>query len=272
MPTARFGLAAVPVDGKIYVICGWGAGGFERVVEVYDPATDTWETKAPYPEAIGHGGFAGFEGKIYMFGGTAGQFNDTTATRVYDPVADQWESKASMPSARILPSATVLDGKFYVLGGNLPDPSGNAPATDTVAVYDPGTDTWAEGLSMPTARGGLSAVKLNGKIYAIGGHTGLTFENVGTVYDTVEAFTPQTPTPFKITDIDVTEGAESSSVTLIWQSRPGRTYAVFTSEDLQVWTELNDSVDSGGDQTTFIEEAISVKETSRYYRVEDTAG
>jgi hypothetical protein len=141
-----------------------------------------------------------------------------------------------------------------------------------VEVYDPGTDTWVEGLSMPTARSGLSTVTLNGKIYAIGGHTGLTFGNVGTVYDTVEVYTPETPSPLNITDIDVTEGAESKSVTLIWQSRHGRTYAVFASEDLQVWTELNDSVDSGGDQTTFIEEAISVKETSRYYRVEDTAG
>ena len=192
MPTARFGLAAVPVDGKIYAICGRGDGGFERVVEVYDPATDTWETKAPYPAAIGFAGFAGFEGKIYMFGGTAGQFNDTTATRVYDPVADQWETKESMQRARILSSATELDGKFYVLGGNLPDQSGNAPATNTVEVYDPGTDTWVEGLSMPTARSGLSTVTLNGKIYAIGGHTGLTFGNVGTVYDTVEVYTPQT--------------------------------------------------------------------------------
>jgi N-acetylneuraminic acid mutarotase len=185
MPTARLGLTAVPVDGKIYVIGGWGAGSFESVVEVYDPATDTWETKAPLPSAIGDGGFAGFEGKVYMFGGTRGPNRNTGDTQVYDPVADQWETKASMPSARLFPSATVLDGKFYVLGSNL-------PTTDTVDVYDPNTDTWAEGLTMPTARGGLSAVTLNGKIYAIGGHTGVTWETVGTVYDTVEVYTPQT--------------------------------------------------------------------------------
>ena len=61
-------------------------------------------------------------------------------------------------------------------------------------------------------------------------------------------------------------------MTLIWQSRPGRTYAVFVSEDLLTWTELNDGVDSGGEQTSFTEEEISQEETSRYYRVEDTAG
>jgi hypothetical protein len=77
--------------------------------------------------------------------------------------------------------------------------------------------------------------------------------------------------PLIIMDIDVTEGAESKSVTLIWQSRPGRTYAIFASEDLQNWSELNDSVGSGGDQTSFTEDAISLEGTSRYYRIEDTA-
>lgn len=77
--------------------------------------------------------------------------------------------------------------------------------------------------------------------------------------------------PLIIMDIDVTESAESKSVTLIWQSRPGRTYAIFTSEDLQNWSELNDSVGSGGDRTSFTEEVISLEGTSRYYRVEDTA-
>jgi len=79
------------------------------------------------------------------------------------------------------------------------------------------------------------------------------------------------PSPVIIMDIYVSEGAESNSVTLIWQSRPGRTYAVFASEDSQTWTQLNsDSVPSGGDETSFTDEAISQKETSRYYRVEES--
>ena len=44
--------------------------------------------------------------------------------------------------------------------------------------------------------------------------------------------------PLIIIDIDVTEGADSKSVTLIWQSRPGRTYAIFASKDIQNWSEL----------------------------------
>lgn len=76
------------------------------------------------------------------------------------------------------------------------------------------------------------------------------------------AFVPVANADSRILDI---------SVTLIWESRSGRTYAVFASDDLQTWTQLNsDSVPSGGDETSFTDEAISQKETSRYYRVEES--
>lgn len=41
---------------------------------------------------------------------------------------------------------------------------------------------------MPTARGDLASATVNGKIYAIGGHTGITWGDAGTVYATVEEF------------------------------------------------------------------------------------
>ena len=79
------------------------------------------------------------------------------------------------------------------------------------------------------------------------------------------------PSPITIKNIDINTGPESDSVTLDWQSHPGGTYNVFASEDLQTWTQLNKvSVDSEGDQTSFTDEAISQKETSRYYRVEES--
>jgi len=95
--------------------------------------------------------------------------------------------------------------------------------------------------------------------------------NETTLFVTVEPSDPMLETVI-ITDIDLTESAESNSVTLTWQSHPGSTYAVFASDDLQTWTQLNnDSVASEGDQTSYTDEAISQKETSRYYRVEESA-
>ncbi|MDH5741214.1 MAG: kelch motif-containing protein, partial [Nitrospira sp.] len=63
-PTKRTEVAAATLDGKIYVV-----GGFENPslgnmmnfaitpsVEVYDPATDRWTSKAPLPVGLHHVG------------------------------------------------------------------------------------------------------------------------------------------------------------------------------------------------------------------------
>lgn len=110
------------------------------------------------------------------------------------------------------------------------------------------------------------------------GFSGIVFDEIEISYtadtrmriDNIQLGPSANLTPLIVTAIDKTEGADSDSVTLIWQSRPGRIYSVFVSEDLRTWTELNDSVESEGEQTSFTEEAISREEISRYYRVEDT--
>lgn len=188
MPASRYGLAAVPLNGKIYVIGGWVGGAMASAVEVYDPVTDTWEEKAPLPRASGHFGYAGFNGKIYVFGGSDinGVIKDT---REYDPVTDRWTSKAAMPAGRAFPSSTILDGKIYVLGGNLPGSWPVFPVTARVDMYDPVTDAWQAGVKMPTAKSGLASATVKGKIYAIGGHTGISpVVPAGTIYATVEEF------------------------------------------------------------------------------------
>src|SRR5580704_8481341 len=46
MPTARQQLAAGVVNGRLYAIGGLDSVGYSNAVEAYDPATDTWSTKA----------------------------------------------------------------------------------------------------------------------------------------------------------------------------------------------------------------------------------
>jgi len=112
------------------------------------------------------------------------------------------------------------------------------------------------------------------------GFSGIVFDEIEVAYteetrlriDNIQLGPSANLAPLIITDIDLTEGAESNSVTLAWQSRPGRTYTVFDSEHLLTWPELDDSIDSEGTQTSFTEEAVSKEKISRYYRVEDTTG
>ena len=75
--------------------------------------------------------------------------------------------------------------------------------------------------------------------------------------------------PMKITKVIHEEDENLKSVKVFWNSRPGRVYAVYVSEDLSEWMELDDNVQSEGEETTFIEEDLTDKEKLRFYMVED---
>ena len=86
MPTAREHLAVATLGDKIYVIGGRVRqnGRLEnlRTVEVYDPATDTWdESPANLPQTSGGLATASLNGRIYAFGG---EFFEDGESGVYD--------------------------------------------------------------------------------------------------------------------------------------------------------------------------------------------
>ena len=61
--------------------------GASRAVEVYDPANNTWDTKAsmPHPRVLFEANVV--NGKIYVMGGKTdgGQYSTVTLNEVYDP-------------------------------------------------------------------------------------------------------------------------------------------------------------------------------------------
>ena len=127
-PTARNSAAAAVVSGRIYVV-----GGRHNVVqedgtqlqqnlgtlEVYDPQSDSWETRAPMPEGLGGNAAAALNGKLYVFGGE--QWAPTqkvfTSAWVYDPGSDSWSGEADMPTGRHGLAAATAAGKLVVIGG-----------------------------------------------------------------------------------------------------------------------------------------------------------
>ena len=69
MPTARAGMQANVVNGKIYVIGGEESDGVVAVNEVYHPVTDTWSTKTSIPTPVSAYASAVVDEKIYVIGG-----------------------------------------------------------------------------------------------------------------------------------------------------------------------------------------------------------
>jgi N-acetylneuraminic acid mutarotase len=195
MPTSRYEFGAAELNGLIYAIggnpgCG-PAGSAKRDVEAYNPAANSWSTKALLPVGSWGAGVASANGKIYVIGGG---MNSTNSRDVYcyDPTGNSWSQKASVPAPYVFGTEVVVNGIIYVIGGSVGTKS-------AMYAYNPVGDSWTTKTSMPTARENCAGAAVNGIIYVAGGTT-----STGAVA-TVEAYNPVadtwstvTPLPFRV--------------------------------------------------------------------------
>jgi N-acetylneuraminic acid mutarotase len=202
-------LYGVTVNGKLYVIGGWGDGKARGVTYEYDPTTDVWTKKSPMPHPAHHTALAAVNGKIYAFGGFIAPANTAIPVgAAWEPIADAWEFNpatdawkplAPLPGKRGSAIAAEVGGKIYVIGGattmeGSKDPFftafGPARVLGTNEVYDPATDTWESRNPMSVPRNHAFSGVVNGKIYVIGGRTGHAFILSATNTDVVEEYSP----------------------------------------------------------------------------------
>ena len=117
MPTARQEVAVAELNGRVFVIGGFGAGS-EAVptVAVYDPATDRWETRAPLPAPTHHAAAAALPDRIFVFGGEA-PLRIFSANEMYEVAGNRWIAKVPMPTPRHGIGAAVIGGRVYVPAG-----------------------------------------------------------------------------------------------------------------------------------------------------------
>ena len=186
MPTARSDFGIAVYQDRIYVIGGsigsgivWGESLLTGATEVYDPETDTWETKTSMPTPR-----QGLEAnvvsdKIYLIGGVrhVGGFliPEFHENEVYSPATDSWITKAPLPTAVWGYSSAVVDNKIYLIGGGNKTSDGTFPVTLN-QIYNPATNTWNFGQSVPTGlwhadAGATTGVFAPKRIYVFGGHT-----------------------------------------------------------------------------------------------------
>jgi N-acetylneuraminic acid mutarotase len=177
MPTARTSFGAAIYQNKIYCLGGLrleDKGKYTTIPtganEVYDPSTDTWETKAPMSTA--RYGFDAnvVEGKIYLIGGWYGS-DKSAQVDIYDPLTDTWTIGMPMPTAVAEYASAVVDNKIYVFSGV----ASGASITNLTQVYDPKTDLWSYGASISmgvknAAAGAITGANVTEAIYVAGGN------------------------------------------------------------------------------------------------------
>jgi N-acetylneuraminic acid mutarotase len=211
MPTARSDFGIAVYQDKIYVIGGtvgsgtaWGESLLTGATEVYDPETDTWETKTSMPTPRQCLEANVVSDRIYLVGGVryVGGFIhlEFHENEVYDPDTDSWTTKASLPTAVWGYSSAVVDNKIYLIGGGNKTSEGTFPVTLN-QIYTPATDTWGFGQNIPTGLWHADAGATTGafapeRIYVLGGSYYSVAYNLTQTYDPeVDGWTTDTPIP-----------------------------------------------------------------------------
>jgi len=197
LPEPRHHAAATGVGATfLYVFGGFGTGFDDPKATVYryDPFIPAWQERAPLPTARGGHAVAPAAcpqltgACIYAIGGSSRGGRNVESVEAYEDVSNSWTTSAQMPTPRdhLAIDSIPIAGKVYAIGGRRNVDFGQNLSENEE--YDPETDTWAVRAPLPTARSGIAAAELNGRVYVFGG------EGSNGTFDENEAYDPQTDT------------------------------------------------------------------------------
>lgn len=178
-------------DGRVLVMGGQNCGSvsctYFGTSEFYNPSAGTWtlgpsmSTARTDFEAVLLG-----NGKVLAIGGTNGSGNQSAD--LWNPATNLFSSGGSFSLAMDSGFVAVVlaSGKVLVVGGCC----GGAPYNQTTVIYDPATNTWANGPQLSTERYAPTATLLpNGKVLVAGG-----IDDDGDVLASTELYNPVTNT------------------------------------------------------------------------------
>jgi N-acetylneuraminic acid mutarotase len=188
LPGKRGSALAAAVGGKIYVIGGattadgakdpfftfFGPSKVLATNDVYDPATNKWESRTPMSVARNHAFGAAVNGKIYVIGGRTGHAFILSATNTdvveeYNPVLNSWSApKERMPTARS-GGAWGTDGRRIFVAGGEVTTTELVGAFRAIEAYDTVTNTWMTLPPMPMPRHGVAGAVIGNRFHLVSG-------------------------------------------------------------------------------------------------------
>lgn len=167
--------------GELFYLIG---GRGMKPVDVFDPATGTWERKGTPPLEMHHFQAVEYDGEIYVMGAFTGDYpheDPVPAIYIYNPGEDAWRKGPEIPAHRRRGAAgvAVYNGKIYLIAGIIDGHyDGHVAWMDE---YDPATETWKELPDAPRPRDHFQAAVIGDRLYVAGGRlssakTGDTFK------------------------------------------------------------------------------------------------
>lgn len=124
LPAGRSHMGYVEIGGKILAIGGQtgndaGLTTHATVFE-YNPATDTWTSRASLPKAVSHISSSTFVmgSRVIVAGGESAHTRPLNDVFAYDPDADTWATLTPLPANRFSGVGAAIGDKIYFTGGS----------------------------------------------------------------------------------------------------------------------------------------------------------
>lgn len=241
--TARYGAVGFSIGNKGYIgtgndgVSGWGDR--DDFYE-YNPATDTWSSKAPFGGGQRQGavGFSicdkGYVGTGIKLGFSNTNFKDFWE---YDPTSNTWIQKADYGGGLV---NSAVGFSICTLGYVGTGTSGVIPKMDFWK-YNPATDAWVKKTDLPSARYGAIGCSIGGKGYVGTGYDGMG----GNLNDFLE-YTPDT------IYIPQQPGTISGNATVCESSTKTYSITAVSCANSYTWTVPSGSTINSGQGTTSI--------------------
>src|SRR4051812_35963946 len=188
LPSARRNPATATASGLLYAVGGASSAGTAlKTLQVYNPSSNSWSTRAAVPAARGAGsGAIHINGTIYLPGGQDAAGVITRTLYAYKISTNTWSLKANLPVFSGCGGSAVISGKLYVYSGCTRTATPPPTAAALLHPYDPAPHVWTTLRGAPWAHAQPAVGVLGGKLYVAGGNTG------GTATSRVDVYTPAT--------------------------------------------------------------------------------
>jgi non-specific serine/threonine protein kinase len=162
LPSPRHHAMAAAAAGRVYVMGGFDARGFNPVATAWSwaPGEEEWTPLPDLPIAIGAASAVVVNDVIYLVGGVP----TGNSLLALAPGTDVFTQLADADRQREHLGAAALDGRIWAIGGRW-----RSTMRRDVEVYDPATGEWSAGPPMAEARSGFGATVVDGNIVVGGG-------------------------------------------------------------------------------------------------------
>ena len=135
----------------------------------YNPATNTFTTRAPIPHAVGAAASGVIGNHFYVAGGRDASGAVIDLVWDYNVATNSWAAGASMPTPTSAAGSAVANGRLWIFGGET-----SGVTTGTVTAYDPGGGGWSEGSSLNVPRAWIGGTAIGNTLVAAGGRNDST--------------------------------------------------------------------------------------------------